>query len=107
MTWGRTAVLAIVTLAVAAPAEAGFWGDLKQSFGTAVDNAERDGAKAADAISEATGDAANAVADGAKSAADYVTGDSETAEDPASQPVDSTAEPVTDGSKQLSKQPKK
>jgi hypothetical protein len=90
------AVAAIVAFVVAPPAEAGFWGDLKQSFGTAVDNAQRDGAKAVDAVVE-----------GAESAADLVTGDSESAEAPAAQPLDSTAEPVADGSKQLSKQTKK
>ncbi len=90
------AVVAIVAFVVAPPAEAGFWGDLKQSFGTAVDNAQRDGAKAVDAVVE-----------GAESAADLVTGDSESAEAPAAQPLDSTAEPVADGSKQLSKQTKK
>ena len=90
------AVAAIVAFVVAPPAEAGFWGDLEQSFGTAVGNARRDGAKAVDAVVE-----------GAESAADLVTGDSESAEAPAAQPLDSTAEPVADGSKQLSKQTKK
>ena len=80
------AVAAIVAFVVAPPAEAGFWGDLKQSFGTAVDNARREGAE---------------------SAAQLVTGDSESAEAPAAQPLDSTAEPVADGSKQLSTQSKK
>ncbi len=90
------AVAAIVAFVVAPPAEAGFWGDLKQSFGTAVDNALRDGAKAVDAVVE-----------DAESTADLVIGDSESAEAPAAQPLDSTAEPVADGSKQLSKQTKK
>ena len=96
MIWRIIAVAALIGLGAAAPAEAGFWGDLKQSFGTAVDNARRDGAKAVDAVVE-----------GAESATDLVTGDSESAEAPAAQPLDSTAEPVADGSKQLSKQTKK
>ena len=97
MTWRIIAVAAaavlIVAFGAAPPAEAGFWGDLKQSFGTAVDNAERDGAKAVEAVGEAAG-----------SAAYYVAGESGSAEAPAAQPLDSTPEPVTDGSKQLSKQ---
>ncbi len=96
MIWRTIVITAAVVFAAAPPAEAGFWGDLKQSFGTAVDNAQRDGAKAVDAVVE-----------GAESAADLVTGDSESAEAPAAQPLDSTAEPVADGSKQLSKQTKK
>ena len=75
MTRGRIVALTLIVLAIAAPAEAGFWGDLKHSFGTAVDNAKRDGAKAIDAISDAAGGAADAVADGAKNAADYVAED--------------------------------
>ncbi len=100
MIWRKIAIAASVVLIVALggaapPAEAGFWGDLKRSFGTAVDNAQRDGAEVVDAVTE-----------GAESAADLVTGDSEGAEAPAAQPLESTTEPVTDGSKQLSKQPK-
>ena len=96
MIWRTIVITAAVVFAAAPPAEAGFWGDLEQSFGTAVDNAQRDGAKAVDAVVE-----------GAESAADLVPGDSESAEAPAAQPLDSTAEPVADGSKQLSKQTKK
>ncbi len=107
MIWRIIAVAAIMALVVAPAAEAGFWGDLKQSFGTAVDNAERDGAKAVEAVGEAAGDAADAVVEGAGNAADYVAGDSGSAEDPAAQPVDNTADPVADGSKQLTKQAKK
>ena len=103
MIWRKFAIAAAVVLGLAAPAEAGFWGDLKRSFGTAVDNAQHDGAEAADAVGEAAGDAADAVVEGAGSAADFVTGDSEGAEAPAAQPPDSTA----GGSKQLSKQPGK
>ncbi len=103
MIWQRIVIAAAVALAVA-PAEAGFWGDLKRSFGTAVDNAERGGAKAVDAAGEVAGDAADAVAEGAERAADFVTGDSTGAE---TQPVDNTVEPVADGSKRLSKQPRK
>ena len=103
MTWRIITIAAFVALGAAPPAEAGFWGDLKQSLGTAVDNAQRDGAKAIDAI---TGDGGDA-----DSAPDLDTGESagapETAEAPVARPLDSTAEPVTDGSKQLSKQPRK
>jgi len=62
MIWRTIVITAAVVFAAAPPAEAGFWGDLKQSFGTAVDNAQRDGAKAVDAVVE-----------GAESAADLVT----------------------------------
>ncbi len=96
MIWRTIVITAAVVFAAAPPAKAGFWGDLEQSFGTAVGNARRDGAKAVDAVVE-----------GAESTADLVTGDSESAEAPAAQPLDSTAEPVADGSKQLSKQTKK
>ena len=102
MTWRTIAVATFVALAVAAPAEAGFWGDLKRSFGSAVDNAERDGAEAIDAI---TGDDGNAAAEGAESAPESPA--PESAEAPAARPVDGAAEPVAAGSKQLSKQPMK
>jgi hypothetical protein len=104
MIWQIIAVAAIMALGVAPAAEAGFWGDLKQSFGTAVDNAGHDGADAVDAVFKGAGDAADAVVEGAESAADFVTGDSANAD---SQPVDNTADPVADGSKQLTKQAKK
>lgn len=106
MARGRIAARTLIALAIAAPAEAGLWGDLKHSFGTAVDNAKRDGAKAVDAIGDAAGGAVDAAADGAQNAADYVAGDQGTAEDSASHPIDGTEEPITDGSKQLTKQPK-
>ncbi len=108
MIWRIIAVALVGTLGAAPPAEAGFWGDLRQSFGTAVDNAQRDGAEAIDAITGGGGDAA---AGGTESAADRDTEESagapETAEAPVARPLDSSAEPVADGSKQLSKQPKK
>ena len=93
MIWKPIVIAAIMALAATSGAEAGFWGDLKQSFGTAVDNAKRDGARAADAVAE-----------GAEDAVDYVAGDSENT-DP--QAVDDTADPVADEPKQLTKQPKK
>ena len=100
-------IFMIAALAAATPAEAGFWGDLKRSFGTAVDNAQHDGAKAIDAI---TGDGGNAAADPGTGAS---AGAPETAtapaarplDGPAEQPLDGPADPVSDGSKQLSKQP--
>ena len=104
MIWRNIAIAAAVVLGVAAPAEAGFWGDLKRSLGTAADNARHDGAKAADAVGEAAGDAADAVVEGAGSVADLFTGDSESAE---VQAVDGTAEPVAGEPKKLSKQPGK
>jgi hypothetical protein len=104
MIWRIIAVAAILALGVAPPAEAGFWGDLKRSFGTAVDNAQHDGAEAVDAVSKGAGDAADAVVEGTESAADFVTGDSANAD---SQPVDNTDELATEESKQLSKQSKK
>ena len=61
MIWRIIAVAAIMALGVAPPVEAGFWGDIKQSFGAAVDNAQRDGAEAVDAVSGEAGDAADAV----------------------------------------------
>ena len=79
MIWRNIAIAAAVMLGAAAPVEAGFWGDLKRSFGTAVDNAQHDGAEAADAVGEAVQDAADAVVEGAGSAADLVTGDSASA----------------------------
>jgi len=107
MSWRITAVAAILAFGVSTPAEAGFWGDLKQSFGTALDNAGQDGAKAVDAVGEAAGDAADAVVEGAESAVDYVTGESGSAENPAAEAIHNTTEPVADGPKQLSKQSKK
>ena len=104
MIWRIIAVAAIVALVVAPPAEAGFWGNLKQSFGTAIDNTRRGGAEAVNAVSEEAGDAADAVVEGAESAAEFVTGDATNAD---SQPIDNTDQPATDGSKQLSKQSKK
>ena len=101
----RLVLMAIVALGVSAPAEAGFWGDLKRSFGTAVDNAGHDGAKAVDAVGDAAGDAADAVSDGAGSAADYVDGNSGSNKDTAPQHVDNTAVPVPDNPDQLSTQP--
>ncbi len=98
------AVAAILALVVAPPAEAGFWGDLKQSFRTAIDSAQRDGAEAVDAVSKGAGGAADAVVEGAESAADFVTGDTTNAD---SQPIDNTDELATEESKQLSKQSKK
>ncbi len=96
MIWRIIAVAAILALVVAPPAKVGFWGDIKQSFGAAVDNAQRDGAEAVDAVSREAGDAADAVVE-------FVTGDTTNAD---SQPVDNTDQPATDGSKQLSKQSK-
>ena len=96
MIWRIIAVAAILALVVAPPAGAGFWGDIKQSFGTAIDNAQRDGAEAVDAVSREAGDAADAVVE-------FVIRDATNAD---SQPVDNTDEPATDGSKQLSKQSK-
>ena len=97
------AALALATaLGAAAPAEAGFWGDLKQSFGAAVDNAQRDGAEAIDAI---TGDDRDAAIEGAQSAPESPA--PETAETPVARPDDDTAGAVTAASKQLSKQPRK
>ena len=102
------AISAILALAAAAPAGAGFWGDLKRSFGTAVDNAQHDGAHAAEAVGEAAGDAADAVVEGTGSAVDYVTGDSaaapEGAEVLAAQPPDDMAEPVSGAPKPILKQ---
>ena len=103
MIWRIIAVAALMALVVAPPAEAGFWGDLKRSFGTAIDNAQRDGAEVVDAVSKEAGNSADAVVEGAESAAEFVTGDTTNAD---SQPVDNTDEPATDGSKQLSKQSK-
>lgn len=74
-------------------AQAGFWSDLKQSFGAAVDNAERDGAKAARAVGKAAGNAADTVVDGAESAADLVARDPESG-DP--QAVENIDEPMAD-----------
>ncbi|MCH8167830.1 MAG: hypothetical protein IIC03_07860 [Proteobacteria bacterium] len=95
MIWRTIVITAAVVFAAAPPAEAGFWGDLKQSFGTAVDNAQREGAEAVDAVTGGAGDGASQA------------GDSGSAADPAAQPLDNPGEPVTDGSKQLSKQPGK
>ena len=106
MTWRGTTIATALALAMAlgaaAPAEAGFWGDLRGSFGTAVDNAERDGAEVIDAI---TGDDGNAAVEGADSAPESPA--PETAEAPVARPLDGTAGPVTAESKQLSKQPRK
>ncbi len=103
MTWRTIAVAIVVALGAAPPAEAGFWGDLKQSLGTAVDNAQHEGAEVIDAITGGGGDT--------DSAPDLDTGESagapETAEAAVARPLDSTAEPVADASKQLSKQPGK
>ena len=103
MIWRRiaiaSAVVLIVALGMAPPAEAGFWGDLKRSLGTAVDNARHDGAEAIDAI---TGDGDGTTA---LDAGEFA-GAPETAKAPAARPLDSPAEPVTDGAKQLTKQPK-
>ena len=95
MIWRIIAVAALIGLGAATPAEAGFWGDRKQSFGPAGDNAQRDGAEAVDAGPGGAGDGASQA------------GDSGSAADPAAQPLDNPGEPVTDGSKQLSKQPGK
>ncbi len=76
MIWRIIAVAALMALGVAPAAEAGFWGDLKRSFGTAVDNAQHDGAEAVDAVSKGAGDAADAVVEGTESAADFVTEES-------------------------------
>jgi hypothetical protein len=88
MTWRRIAAIAILVLAAARPATAGFWGDLKQSFDAALDQVQRDGEDAAEAVGEVAGDAkdgvvegagdaADSVVEGAESAADLVTGDSD------------------------------
>ena len=100
MIWQRIAIAAALMLGLAAPAEAGFWGDLKQSFGTAVDNARHDGAEAIDAI---TGDGDSTPAPDTGEPA----GAPETAEAPVARPLDSPVEPVTDGAKRLSKQSKR
>ena len=89
----RLALIAIIALGVSTPAEAGFWSDLKRSFGTAIDNAGHDGARAADAVGDAAVDAAEAVSDGAGSAADYVAGDSGSAETATPQHIDNTEQP--------------
>ena len=106
MLWRRFAIAASMALAVTpamtTPAQAGFWGNLKQSFGTAVDNAERDGAKAAKAVGEAAGDAADAVVDSAESAAEFVTGDRESGNP---QTVENTDEPTAEEPEQLTEQP--
>jgi hypothetical protein len=59
-------MITTAALALAAPqaARAGFWGDLKHSLGQAADNAERDGARAIDAIGEGAGNAADHVTGG-------------------------------------------
>ena len=104
MIWRRSTIAALLALGVAAPAEAGFWGDLKRSFGTAVDDVQHDGGHVIDKITGDGGDASDAAVGSEQSAPDNGTGDSADAD---SQPVDNTAKPVTDGSKQLSKLPKK
>jgi hypothetical protein len=101
----RLALMAIIALGFSTPAEAGFWGDLKRSFGTAVDNAGHDGEKAADAVGDAAGDAADAVSDGAESAVDYVDGDTGSTGNATPQHVDNTEQPVTNNPDQLSTQP--
>jgi hypothetical protein len=83
MQWHRLVTAAAFAMMAAAPAQAGFWGDLKEGIGTAADNIKRDGAKAADAVGDAAGDAA-----------DYVTGDSEPA---ATGAVETSPEPVAKG----------
>ena len=54
MIWKPIVIAAIMALAVISGAEAGFLGDLKQRFGTAVDKAKREDANASDTETEET-----------------------------------------------------